>query len=80
MPAITLKNIPDELYRKLKKDASLHRRSINSEIIYCIEKVLKSHQFDKKVFVSEVDELRKTINAPPLTEKVLRYAKEEGRP
>ena len=75
MPAITIKNIPDELYKRLKKDASLHRRSINSEIIYCIEKVLKSHQFDKKVFISEVDELRKSIKGPPLTEKILRLAK-----
>jgi plasmid stability protein len=80
MPAITVKNIPDKLYKKLKKNAALHRRSINSEIIYCIEKVLKIHPFDKKVFALEVDEMRKSIKAPLLTEKILRLAKEKGRP
>jgi len=30
MPAVTVKNIPDELYKKLKDSAANHRRSINS--------------------------------------------------
>ncbi len=38
--AITLKNIPDEVYRRLKAVAETHRRSINSEAIACLERVL----------------------------------------
>jgi len=37
MPTITVKNIPDELYERLKEVASANRRSINSEIIISIE-------------------------------------------
>jgi antitoxin FitA len=37
---ITLKNIPDELYDRLKAAAKAHRRSINSEAIVCLEGAL----------------------------------------
>ena len=37
MATITVKNIPDELYERLKCVAEINRRSINSEIIVCIE-------------------------------------------
>ena len=37
---LTLKNIPDELYLRLKASAELHRRSLNSEAIVCLESVL----------------------------------------
>ena len=33
MPTITLKNIPPDLHRKLKKRAEQHHRSLNKEII-----------------------------------------------
>ena len=37
---LTLKNIPDAVYAKLKSAAALHRRSLNSEAIVCLETVL----------------------------------------
>lgn len=40
MPSITVKNIPDNLYKNLKLAAQVHHRSINSEIIACLEKEL----------------------------------------
>ncbi|MCI5147781.1 MAG: Arc family DNA-binding protein, partial [Candidatus Electrothrix sp. AR3] len=44
MPTLTLKNISDDLYTRLKEAAQTHRRSLNSEILYCIEQTL----FQKK--------------------------------
>lgn len=38
MATITLKNIPDRLYQRLKYFAKLHHRSLNSEIIFNLEK------------------------------------------
>ena len=38
MATITVKNIPNDLYKKLKETASSHRRSINNEVIYYIDK------------------------------------------
>lgn len=37
---VTLKNIPDEVYDRLKWSAEVHRRSINNEAIVCLETVL----------------------------------------
>lgn len=37
---LTLKNIPDEVYHRLKAAAALHRRSLNSEAIVRLEAAL----------------------------------------
>ena len=39
---LTLKNIPDTVYARLKAAAEMHRRSLNSEAIVCLESVLVS--------------------------------------
>lgn len=46
MPNLTVKNIPDELYVRLKEVARTHHRSMNSEIIYCVERTLGTHRVD----------------------------------
>jgi len=42
---LTLKNVPDEVYARLKASAELHRRSINNEAIVCLETVLTPGDF-----------------------------------
>ena len=37
---LTLKNIPDHVYDRLKLSAQAHRRSMNSEAIICLEAAL----------------------------------------
>ncbi|UTV80086.1 Arc family DNA-binding protein [Acidithiobacillus sp. YTS05] len=37
---LTLKNIPDDVYDRLRAAAEMHRRSLNSEAIVCLETVL----------------------------------------
>lgn len=37
---ITLKNIPDAVYEQLKVAAEVHHRSLNSEVIACLENIL----------------------------------------
>ena len=37
---LTLKNIPDAVYERLKASAEVNRRSLNSEAIVCLESVL----------------------------------------
>ena len=51
MPAITVKNIPDLIYENLKFAAKAHHRSINSEIIACLEKELMHEKIpvDKRI-------------------------------
>jgi plasmid stability protein len=80
MPTITVKNMPDDIYEDLKNSASIHRRSINSEVIFCIEKAVRSHRLDPNEFFTRVEAMRNKIDVPPLTDALLRQAKGEGRP
>lgn len=41
---LTLKNIPDAVYVRLKLAAQTHRRSMNSEAIVCLEAALLHHR------------------------------------
>ncbi|MBL6986560.1 MAG: Arc family DNA-binding protein [Methylobacter sp.] len=81
MPALTIKNIPDDLYRTLKQTAEIHRRSINSEVIFCLENALMPK---KKLTPTEqlarVESLRSAIAANVITIDEISNAIDDGRP
>lgn len=79
MANITVKNIPDDLYQDLKSIAATHHRSLNNEIIVCIEKAIKSKKFDKTEFLDRLAKLRNEINLPSLKDDTLNQIKNEGR-
>lgn len=80
MPNMTIKNVPEDLHEKLKKSAQVHGRSINNEVIYCLKRSLQGGRIDPESFLARVDALQKELSLPPLTDKILRKAREEGRP
>lgn len=80
MPAITLKNIPDSLYAQLKVAASIHHRSLNSEILYCVERALGTHKIDVSEHIEIAKRLRTKTAQHNLTDLELNNAKNEGRP
>ncbi|MCZ7662513.1 MAG: Arc family DNA-binding protein [Thermoleophilia bacterium] len=80
MATITIKSIPDELYARLKKSAAAHRRSINSEVIVCLERAFASQRIDATTLLNRADALRERVALPPLTEDSLKIAKDSGRP
>jgi len=80
MPAFTIKNIPDDLYTRLKEAAQAHRRSMNSEILYCVERTLVPHKVDVSEHISVARRLRAKTVEHPLTDDKLNAAKNEGRP
>ncbi len=79
MTAITVKNIPDSLYEHLKVAAHTHRRSINSELIVCLEKVLLPQKTNPQEHIAAARALRKQVKAPILTEEDINLAKNTGR-
>lgn len=79
MATVTIKNIPDELYERLKESAAQHRRSLNSEVIVCIEKALGSTQIDPEAFLASARALRRSMPEIFVTDEDLRIAKNEGR-
>ena len=80
MPTITVKNIPPALHEQLKAAARANRRSLNSEIIACIERSVGNRPLDVAAFVAEARRLRELTARHALTDKELNAAKAEGRP
>jgi antitoxin FitA len=79
MATLTIKNIPDELYRQLKKTAEQHRRSLNREVIVCLERSLQNSRSDVGSLLLRVRELRTKSLRPLLNDKRLTAAKNIGR-
>ena len=79
MATLTIRNVPAKLHKLLKESAALHRRSVNNEMICCLEKVLVPHRVDPQEFLAQVDALHRRMPRVHLTEEFLRAAKNEGR-
>lgn len=80
MPSLTIKNIPEDLYRRLKERARENRRSINSEAIECLQQTLRCVPFDPDEFLARVRELRARSAPHVLTDQELSRMRHEGRP
>ena len=79
MPTLTIKGMPDALYRRLKEQAAANRRSLNSEILLQLERALAAEPPDAQALLARVDALRGALRVPRLTEARLRAAKAAGR-
>jgi len=80
MANLTLKQVPDALYRRLKERAVAHRRSINNEAILCLEQLLEPQLVDPRSRLEDIRALRREASKVYLTDQALRQAKDEGRP
>jgi len=79
MTTYTVKNIPPSIYEKLKRSAELNRRSINSEIIFCIENTVQSQPVDSEIVLRRARKLRSLTEDVPIADDELKMAKEDGR-
>jgi len=79
MPSLTIKNIPDNLYTRLKETARANHRSMNNEILYCVEKALGTHKIDLSEHLAIARKLRLKTASHPITDKQLTTAKNAGR-
>ena len=77
---LTLKNIPDDVYERLKVAAAMHRRSLNSEILIRLERSLQSVPVDPAAFLARLQALQRRVPLSPLTDELLEQARREGRP
>ena len=79
MPTLTIKGLPDPLYRRLKQQAEAHRRSLNSEIIVCLERALGAARPDPRTWLAQARALRERLRGRPLSDRQLRAARKTGR-
>jgi len=80
MPALTIKNIPDSLYEQLKSAADLHRRSINSEVLVCLEQALVAKKTTPSDRLKRIEQLRASIKSNAITLEDIDLTIENGRP
>jgi len=76
---LTLKNIPDEVYQRLKAAAEAHRRSLNSEAIVCLESVLIPGRVTVGERLSRARELRAALAKGKFRAKDIDAYKRAGR-
>ena len=80
MPTLTIKNIPDDLYSRLKRYAELNRRSLNSEVIVCIERAVRSRKVSPEAALQKARQLRIKTEQHPINDGDFTQAKMLGRP
>ncbi len=80
MATLTLKNVPDRLYERLRESARDHRRSINKEAIVCLERSLAVGRLDPTSLIARAREIREGAGKLYITDEDLRRARDEGRP
>jgi antitoxin FitA len=76
---LTLKNIPDEIYERLKASAETHRRSLNSEAIVCLESVLLPGRLDPSARLARARALRDALPKAKFLARDIDALKREGR-
>lgn len=79
MPSITIKNIPESIYTKLKQQAEAQHRSMNSEIIACLEKSVEPKRITPDEILHQARMLRKKVRGT-LSSEEIRDAINTGRP
>jgi plasmid stability protein len=76
---LTLKNIPDALYARLKKSAEIHRRSLNNEAIECLETVLQARKVSIADRIEGIRALRSALPQKGFRARDIDELKRQGR-
>ena len=80
MATLTIKNVPEPLVRRLKRRAAAHRRSLNLEVISCLETTVQATPVDAETLLARVRALRRTPVGGRVTDALLARLKAHGRP
>lgn len=76
---ITIRDIPDDVYAKIKKQAELHHRSINSEVIVYLKKLVQSNQRDPDQIITRAKKLKQKAKGT-LSINEIQEVIDKGRP
>lgn len=77
--SLTLKNIPDAVYERLKAAAESNRRSLNSEAIVCLEAALLPGRVAPSDRLARARALRASLPQGKFTAAGIDAAKRAGR-
>lgn len=77
---ITLKNIPEDIYDSLKRAAEAHHRSLNSEVIACLERVLLPTKISNEAHLAKARQIRDELKGKKFKVADIEKAIDQGRP
>lgn len=78
MPSLTIKNLPADLHRRLKRMAARSGRSLNREVLACLREAAGAEPVDVPAALAEVRALRRLVKGTA-TDAEIDAAKREGR-
>lgn len=78
MPTLTLKDVPEEVHRRLKAQAEQHRRSMNQEAIRILERAVTPTRRDAETAIAEAEALNERIGKT-FDADLIENGKREGR-
>ncbi len=79
MATLTIRNVPDELHARLQVMAREHHRSLNREVIACLEEVTKQQSSDVDTFLRRAAAMRSRFQGSPVTPDELVDAAHTGQ-
>jgi antitoxin FitA len=77
---ITLKGIPDDIYERLKQSAEANRRSVNSEVIVCLETLLLPKKTPASEHLAAIRAIRSRLPKRAFKHSDIDRFKRAGRP
>lgn len=75
---LSLKNVPDDLHKRLQVSAERHRRSMNSEILHILDTATRSATH-RDALLDELDAFRASLLGRRFEHEDIRSAIEDGR-
>ncbi|MFW6140909.1 MAG: FitA-like ribbon-helix-helix domain-containing protein [Acidobacteriota bacterium] len=79
MATLTIKNIPEDVYERLKRRAKFRRRSINQEVIAVIERALETPPIDVDATLKRTQKIRELTAQYRTRDDELEQWKNQGR-
>lgn len=77
--SITLKAIPDAVYQRLRASAAAHHRSLNSEVIACLEAQLMPRRISAQEHLATIRATRARLPADAFDHDDVDRLKRQGR-
>jgi plasmid stability protein len=62
MPTVTVKGMPETLHRRLKSRARERGRSLNKEILFCLEAAVSENPIDPEMWLERAAAARRQVH------------------
>ena len=77
MPTLTVRDIPEDVYKKLRERAGARNRSMSAEVVTLIEEAVEPQRLDADTLVAEARQLYRFFPEP--LPDLISQGKREGR-